>query len=107
MAAARTTAGSYCRLTYVEEDPPLDFRSYRLVGFCDEAFETENVPREAYRRLVERIDELPAEEISRRRRAAEAALHAMGITFTVYGEGEGTERIFPFDIIPRIVSAEE
>ena len=46
-------------------------------------------------------------EIERRQRSAERAPMAMGITFNVYGDDEGTERIFPFDLIPRIVSAGE
>jgi uncharacterized circularly permuted ATP-grasp superfamily protein len=53
------------------------------------------------------IDTLPPGEIERRQRSAERALMAMGITFNVYGDNEGTERIFPFDLVPRIVSAAE
>ena len=58
-------------------------------------------------RSTQVIDALPAGEIERRQRSAERALLAMGITFNVYGDDAGTERIFPFDLIPRIVSAAE
>ena len=64
-------------------------------------------PRAAAHALPQVIDALPPGEIERRQRSAERALMAMGITFNVYGEDEGTERIFPFDLIPRIVSAAE
>ena len=46
-------------------------------------------------------------ELLRRQQSAERALLHMGITFNVYGDGAGTERIFPFDLLPRIVTAVE
>jgi uncharacterized circularly permuted ATP-grasp superfamily protein len=47
------------------------------------------------------------ERIAQRRREAELAFHRVGITFAVYGEAEGTERLIPFDIVPRIIPADE
>ena len=55
--------------------------------------------------MVERIEALSDGELVRRHQAAERALLRMGITFNVYGEEPSSERIFPFDIIPRIVSS--
>ena len=49
------------------------------------------------------IEALPDGELIRRHQAAERALLNTGITFTVYGDEQGTERIFPFDVVPRIV----
>ena len=57
--------------------------------------------------LVQRLNSLPDGEIAARQKAAEAAMYNMGITFTVYGNDEGTEKIFPFDIVPRIVEARD
>ena len=57
--------------------------------------------------LVERINALPEEELQRRQIAAEKALLNLGITFNVYGNDAQTEKIFPFDIVPRIVQAQE
>jgi uncharacterized circularly permuted ATP-grasp superfamily protein len=57
--------------------------------------------------LQQRIDALPDGELFRRQQAAERALLHMGITFNVYGDSAGTEKIFPFDIIPRIINADE
>ena len=57
--------------------------------------------------LLQRIEELPEGELLRRQELAERALFRMGITFAVYGDTQGVEKIFPFDLIPRIVAAEE
>ena len=57
--------------------------------------------------LVDKIESLPAGDLLMRQKAAEALLLKMGITFNVYGRDEGTEKIFPFDIIPRIVSSRD
>jgi uncharacterized circularly permuted ATP-grasp superfamily protein len=86
---------------------PLDFNTYDTETFYDELIESAGVPRAGAKILVERIESLPAGDILGRQRAAEAAMYNMGITFTVYGSKEGTEKIFPFDIIPRIVEAKD
>jgi uncharacterized circularly permuted ATP-grasp superfamily protein len=86
---------------------PLNFNSYDTETFYDELIEAPGVPRPGAKILVERIESLPAGDILGRQKAAEAAMYNMGITFTVYGSEEGTEKIFPFDIIPRIVEARD
>ena len=83
------------------------FEGYQLDGFYDEMFDEHSSPRPAAEVLKRRLDSLGWDEITRRQKAAEQALLQMGITFNVYGAEGGTERIFPFDIVPRIVSAEE
>jgi len=83
------------------------FESYDPGRFYDEMFEGKGQPRPGSLPLVERIDALPEGELLARQKAAEQAFFGMGVTFTVYGEKAGTERIFPFDIIPRIVEAED
>ena len=85
----------------------MTFAQYDPEGFFDEMFASAGAPRAGAHALTQVIDALPAGEIERRQRSAERALLAMGITFNVYGADEGTERIFPFDLIPRIVSAGE
>src|SRR5271169_3770976 len=49
----------------------------------------------------------PAEQIAQKREEAERAFHRIGITFAVYGENAGTERLIPFDVVPRILPANE
>jgi uncharacterized circularly permuted ATP-grasp superfamily protein len=85
----------------------MTFTRYDPEAYFDEMFVESGMPRGAARALTQLIDGLPDGELERRQRSAERALMAMGITFNVYGDGEGTERIFPFDLIPRIVSAAE
>ena len=86
---------------------PLDFRNYDTENFYDELIDSSGIPRPGARILVERIESLPDGDILARQKAAEAAMYNMGITFTVYGSDEGTEKIFPFDIVPRTVEARD
>jgi uncharacterized circularly permuted ATP-grasp superfamily protein len=83
------------------------FAHYDTGGFFDEMFGAAAEPRAAARALVQLIDALPDGELLRRQRSAERALLSMGITFNVYGDSAGTEKIFPFDLVPRIVAASE
>ncbi len=83
------------------------FDKYDLGGFFDEMFLADGHPRPEAKLLVQTIESLSEGDLLRRQQAAEGALLHMGITFNVYGSNEGTERIFPFDLIPRIVSAAE
>jgi len=83
----------------------MQFTAYDTDGFFDEMFEADGHPRAGSALLVQRIHALAEGELLHRQRAAEQALLHMGITFNVYGDEAGTERIFPFDVIPRIVEA--
>lgn len=83
------------------------FEKYDTGSFYDEMFNPDGPPRPAARLLFQRIAALDSDELRRYQHAAEQALFRMGITFNVYGDAAGTERIFPFDIIPRIVGADE
>jgi len=85
----------------------MNFSGYDTEGFYDELFDTEGNPRTGADLVVERINSLPESELQRRQKAAERALLNLGITFNVYGKDASTERIFPFDIVPRIVQARE
>jgi uncharacterized circularly permuted ATP-grasp superfamily protein len=57
--------------------------------------------------LLEHFTSLPVEELQRRKQAADLSFLNQGITFTVYGREEGTEKIFPYDLVPRIITAAE
>jgi uncharacterized circularly permuted ATP-grasp superfamily protein len=83
------------------------FENYEVGDFYDEMFAAASAPRATARRLLDTLGALPGEEILNRQKAAERSLLQMGITFNVYGEQAGVEKIFPFDILPRIVSATE
>ena len=81
----------------------MNFDHYDTGGFYDEMFKGPAAPRPGGDLLRSRIDSLGPGELVRRQRAAERALLQMGITFNVYGDEGGTERIWPFDLIPRII----
>jgi uncharacterized circularly permuted ATP-grasp superfamily protein len=81
----------------------MKFDGYVTEEHYDELFEDDSRPRKSALPIVDRVNSLPEGELEHRQQAAEAALLQMGITFTVYGSDEGTDRIFPFDVIPRIV----
>src|SRR6476646_5180628 len=83
------------------------FDGYDTGGFYDEMFEGGGTPRSFARLLFERISSVGDAELRRYQQAAEQALFRAGITFNVYGDQAGTEKIFPFDIVPRIVAADE
>src|SRR6187551_317745 len=63
--------------------------------------------RTHYRLLVDRLGTLPLAEFDQRRAAVDLAFLRRGVTFTVYSDSQGTERIFPFDLIPRVIPASE
>ena len=73
----------------------------------DEAFDRSAAPRSHYRPLVSTLESFTLTEIARRERLQKISLVDQGITFTVYGEKDGLERIFPFDFVPRIIPARE
>jgi len=73
----------------------------------DELFEAPGQARPAGRKLAKYLAELTAQELSERRLAAELAIKVMGISFTVYSEGQNVDRSWPFDIIPRVIPKAE
>jgi uncharacterized circularly permuted ATP-grasp superfamily protein len=87
----------------------LDFSSYdpENGAFYDEMFAALGRPRAGFEPLIAIINELGEGVLRARQEAAERALLSMGITFTLRGENDGIERIFPFDVIPRLVAARE
>lgn len=83
------------------------FSEYESELFFDEMFAQGTEPRPHYRKLLQRFQEMDATEFERKRALAASTLLNHGVTFTVYNNDEGTERIFPFDLIPRIIPAAE
>ncbi len=83
------------------------FSGYKVEGFFDEMFAATGVPRTHYERLLARFREMEKGDFERKRNLAATSLLQQGVTFTVYDDAQGTERIFPFDLIPRIIPASE
>src|SRR3954464_619176 len=72
----------------------------------DEMFSNEGI-RTSYKNFVSAIEDLSATEMSHKDELAKKLFMSQGVTFTVYSSGEGIEKIFPFDIIPRIIKNDE
>ena len=83
------------------------FVNYQFEKAYDEMFEAPGVPRAHYSALYQTLLGLPPEELRRSQQAADLSFLHEGITFTVYGNKEGTEKIFPNDLMPRIIPGHE
>ena len=82
-----------------------DLRTLPLLW--DELGDAHGNPRPAAAHLVERLRSLDIEELQQRQSLAEVDILALGITFTVYSDGQGTDRAWPMDIVPRVIAASE
>ncbi|WP_461102983.1 circularly permuted type 2 ATP-grasp protein [Spirosoma koreense] len=96
-------------MTQSQGQPPVNFsfEGYQTDNFFDEMFADGTQVRAGYSPFRQRVEQLTREELVGRQHAVERALMSMGITFNVYSEGEGTERIMPIDIIPRVIESAE
>ncbi len=83
------------------------FQNYFTDAAFDEMFDRNGNPHLQYEPLVKVLQESSAEEFVRRKQAADLSFINQGITFTVYGHEDGTEKIFPYDLLPRIITNSE
>ena len=75
--------------------------------FYDEMYDASGAVRPHYQAFARWLADTPEELLAQRRREADLLFHRAGITFTLYGDDQGTERLIPFDIIPRSIPASE
>jgi len=86
----------------------MDFSSYCTESHYDEYFKSDGLPRPFISLFIDKIGKLSDKDILRRKDAAETALLQAGTTFSVYsGQQSQIDRIFPFDIIPRIIDTDD
>jgi uncharacterized circularly permuted ATP-grasp superfamily protein len=83
------------------------FNNYELAPRTWDEMYGENQVRAQYQNVFEFLGRIPADELGKKEELAKRLFMSQGITFTVYSSGEGIEKIFPFDIIPRIITAFE
>jgi uncharacterized circularly permuted ATP-grasp superfamily protein len=83
------------------------FRNYDTGSYFDEMFHQPGAPRPHYARIYAELGAMLPDQFTRRRQLADSAFLLQGITFTVYSDGRGTERLFPFDLVPRILPNDE
>ena len=86
----------------------MNLHDYRLAGAApDELFLTAGVVHPHAQGLADWLSTQPPERIAQKRAEADLAFRRVGITFAVYGDDAGTERLIPFDMIPRVIAAQE
>ena len=88
-------------------DEPVLFKGYELGNFYDEMFSAPGVPRKHYAKIFHKFAGTAPAQFEERRHFADLSFLIQGITFTVYSDGRGTERLFPFDLIPRVLPFSE
>src|SRR3954469_1116718 len=76
-----------------------------LPGYYNEMYTEDREVRPHYRAFAEWLAETPPARVAQNRQAADLLFHRVGITFAVYGESSGTERLIPFDIVPHVIPA--
>jgi len=76
-------------------------------GHYDEMRDAKGAVRPHFGPIAEWLDQTPARRVAEKRREADLLFHRVGITFAVYGDAEGAERLIPFDTIPRIIPKAE
>ncbi|MFJ3451609.1 circularly permuted type 2 ATP-grasp protein [Pseudomonas sichuanensis] len=76
-------------------------------AFFNEMYDADGACRPHYQPFARWLADTPPELLAQRRREADLLFHRAGITFTLYGDEQGTERLIPFDIIPRSIKASE
>ncbi len=88
-------------------DHDLAWPSYRPEPFHDELVNRGGMPRPVAEALWRRIAALGPDALAERQVAADREMRAIGVTFTVYDDGQGVDRAWPFDVIPRVIPADE
>jgi uncharacterized circularly permuted ATP-grasp superfamily protein len=78
---------------------------YQSNGLYDEMLAGPEEARPAYRRVFDKLRKLGSHELARRHELAMRTFRNHGITFAVYPDAQGIEKVFPFDVIPRVISA--
>jgi len=85
----------------------INWKEYSSGDFFDEILSSSGNPRKPAKKLVSHLNSLSEEDIASRKLTAEATIKEMGVSFTVYTEAGNIDRAWPFDIIPRTISAKQ
>ena len=107
MTEASTGTGIKAPTPYKRARPGIDWNSYDPGGFYDEIISSPGNARAAARGLVSYTRKMTMKHLLSRQQAADLAIQEMGISFTVYSDGENIDRSWPMDILPRIIPLKE
>lgn len=83
------------------------FSAYQTDTFYDELFQKDGIPHEFAAPLIQHINSISTDDLNQYQKLAELILYKLGITFNVYGDKDAEEKIFPFDVIPRLIPSSE
>jgi uncharacterized circularly permuted ATP-grasp superfamily protein len=83
------------------------FQPYDTRDYHDEMLQADGTVRPHYARFLQRLNSLTPDEYKARQEAVDLSFLRQGVTFNIYGDAKGSERIFPFDLVPRIIPARE
>src|SRR5271170_717232 len=83
------------------------FKNYATSGGFDEMIDAKGAFRPHYCRFQKLFAEMTPSEFDTKRQAVDTNFLRQGITFNVYGDAQGAEKIFPFDLLPRIIPSKE
>lgn len=87
--------------------PNVDFKNYESRGYCDEMFDENMEIRSHYDLFRKRLKKMSWKKLKNLQSATDRAQLSLGMTFNVYSDNQGAERILPLDIIPRIISSDD
>ena len=87
--------------------PKLDLSAYDSKGFYDEMFDENNIVRPNYKLFLERLEKMSQKKLKNLQHSTDRAQLSLGMTFNVYNDNQGVERILHLDIIPRIIANKE
>jgi len=87
--------------------PKINFENYLREGFFDEMFDDSGKVRDHYGLFKERLEQIGWKKIKFLQHSTDRAQLSLGMTFNVYSEAQGIERILPLDVVPRIISGQE
>ena len=96
----------YCGKTFANLHPVL-LKPYRPADLFDELIDSNGQVRPYYQPVVDRLFHLDPADLAHKVKNLELLFLKHGVTFTVYGDERGTERVFPFDPVPRLIPALE
>ena len=85
----------------------LNFESYETTGFYDEMFDQNCNVRPYYALFKDRLEKIGRKKLDNLQHSTDRAQLSMGMTFNVYSDNQGVERILPLDIIPRIIDGKD
>ncbi|WP_201300917.1 circularly permuted type 2 ATP-grasp protein [Sunxiuqinia indica] len=87
--------------------PKIDFQSYETEGFFDETFENDKIVKPHYALFIDWLQKMGLKKLNMLQHSTDRVQLSMGMTFNVYSDNQGVERILHLDIIPRIISGQD